>query len=53
MIEARVGIVRAHVLLWVMAATFGPAGCSCNGFRHLEGLEVEQSDGTILPAEMV
>jgi dienelactone hydrolase len=49
MVESRVGTARAHVVTWVVAVAIGPAGCAF----HPDGLEVQQSDGAILPAELV
>jgi len=51
MFEIRVRTARVYVAVWAVAATIGPVGCEC-GF-HPDGLEVEQSDGTILDAELV
>jgi dienelactone hydrolase len=49
MVEVRVGTARARVLAWAVAAAVGPVGCAFDP----DGVEVEQSDGTILPAELV
>jgi dienelactone hydrolase len=47
MVELRVRTTRVHVAVLAMAV--GPVGCKFDP----DGVEVEQSDGSILPAELV
>lgn len=42
----------ARGLAWVVVVAIGAGGCGDRAF-HPDGIEVEQSDGTILPAELV